>query len=37
MGAMLRQRMAMAVAIVLIVIVLYIGPRRLPQRRRFED
>jgi disulfide bond formation protein DsbB len=37
MWVMLRQRLAMAVAIVLIVIVLYIGPRRLPTRRRFED
>jgi hypothetical protein len=34
---MLRQRLVMALAIALIVIVLYIGPRRVPTRRRFED
>jgi hypothetical protein len=33
----MRQRVAMATAVILIVVVLYIGPRRLPTRRRFED
>ena len=34
---MLRQRLVMTVVIVVIVIVLYLGPRRPPMRRRFED